>query len=257
MKKILTFLAIFVIAATSNAFSQEEQKAEPTFSLELNQDPATGFYPSFYGGLPLCDDHTLTFYGTFWTADYWGGGQKGINLMTEFGVGVNFSLFDEALNINPSIGFAHGNYTSGGGRPVVGDNIVPSLSISYESDIFNLEINGIMWKQLRKEGKVTPYMSMMEYSIEPYFTISNHFSLGLYVDHFLTMSDNSNMSNEPEKSTSTDFFWVGPRFEVTFKNDISAMLALGVDGKDYFNTLEEGTKAKFGEFYKLSLSIPF
>lgn len=254
MKLIYTiFLALFFLVNL-----RAEEAPTTTFSVSVGQDPVFGFYPSFNGSISIGENSQFTAYGIFWTADALGGNLGGLNLLTEFGAGINFTLMDGALNINPSLGMAHGNYQSGGGLPVLVDNIVPSLGVYYAKGSFNGSFFAVYWKGLRKEGKVTPYYDLMEYIIQPSFSISNYVSLGLYLDHLLTTVDNSNINPSNSVSeTSTTYFWVGPSVKLTFQKGINVMFTVGPDLVDYFNTLPAGQDAKIKEYYKMLMNIPF
>lgn len=254
MKLLFAFLiGIFVF---TNLMAEEESST--SFSVSVGQDPVFGFYPSFNGSISIGESSQFTVYGVFWTADILGGNQGGLNLLTEFGAGINFTMMDGALNINPALGLAHGNYQSGGGLPVLVDNIVPSLGIYYSSGAFSSSFYAVYWKGLRKEGNVTPYYDLLEYVIQPSFEISDYVSLGLYLDHLLTTTDNSNIVESAHKTeTTTTYFWVGPSLKLTFHKGINVMFTIGPDLVDYMNTLPDGQEAKIKEYYKMLLNIPF
>ncbi len=254
MKKFTTLFIALLFAFSAKA----EEAPATTFGVTVGQDPIFGFYPSFYGSIAIGESTQFTMYGVFWTADALGGNLGGLNLLTEFGAGLNFTMMDGALNINPSIGFAHGNYQSGGGAPVIADNIVPSIGVYYGSGSFYGSFNAIYWKGLRKESSVTPYYDMIEYVIQPTFALSPFMSVGLYYDHLLTTVDNSNqVSSGSTKETNTTYLWVGPSLKFTFNKGINVMFSAGADLTDYMNDMPAGQEEKIKEYYKMVLNIPF
>lgn len=259
MKRISTVLFVLFIALIS--VRAEDKAPATTFSLSMGQDPIFGFYPSFAGSIALSETMQFTAYGIFWTADALGGNYGGLNLLTEFGAGLNFTMAEGKLNINPQIGLAHGNYQSGGGDHVLADNIVPSLGIYYGEGDFYMSFNAIYWKGLRKEAKVTPYYDMIEYTLQPSIALSPNFGIGLYFDHLLTKADyeDYNIAHPEEKGkteTTTTYLWVGPSLKFTFSKGINCMFSFGADFAQYLN---DATKddAKIMEYYKLVLNIPF
>lgn len=164
---IIAFIAIII--ANNFAFSEDatqEKSDGSSLSVSLAQDPSFGFYPSVYGSIPIGETTSLTFYGIFWTQDALAGNLGGIGLLTEFGVGLNFSMLDGKLNINPSLGIGNGKFQSGGGRHVIGDDIVPSVYVTYSTDALETTIGGIYWKGLRREEMVTPYLDQIEYFLQ-------------------------------------------------------------------------------------------
>lgn len=267
MKKLLLCLFTLSFCFTA-AFAQKEiQKEYPQgFAITLQQDPAFGFYPGAFGSIGLSDNLSFTFYGIFFTQEALGigfGGQPaaGGKLFTEFGVGLNYSMLDGCLNINPSIGIDGGNYASGGGRVVIGDCIVPEITFSYAKNDFKCSATLICWKGFRKEGNVTPYLDLLEYVIIPTYNVSNHFAVGLYYDHFFTRFDNSNNPTSYSlKGTYSTYHWLGPLVKITLKSGTSLAFTAGVDfvEKDH-NALEffgEKSNNNFRDYYKLSLLFP-
>lgn len=248
------FTALFFLFFSLNMQAEE---SNTTFSVTLGQDPAFGFYPSVAGSIGISDNSQFTFYGVFWTQDALAGYAGGLNLLTEWGAGVNFTLLDGALNINPSLGLAHGNFQSGGGRPVIADNIVPSLYIIYTKDNFFLNISGIYWKSFRNEAKVTPLIDLLDYSFQTGFSLGKYFSLGLYYDHLFYTEDNSNQISSGKRETVTSYLWIGPIVGIQFKENASVMFSFGADLVEQFNDNIPSNAKKINDYYKLTTSFGF
>jgi hypothetical protein len=264
MRKLAIILLTLLVCVSLSA---EEKDPATTFSVSVGQDPAFGFYPSFFGTIELKKNLQFTTYGIFWTADNLGGYNGGLNLLTEFGVGLNFTLLDSALNINPQLGFAHGNYQSGAGSPVIADNIVPSIGVYYSADYFNLSLNVIYWKGLRKEAGNSPFINMLEYTIQPSYAVSKFFTVGLYYDHLFTEYNCDRYKNNPKYKYApiqpykyTTYLWIGPSIKFTFNKGINVMFTAGMDLVDYMNDSDiygQPVDKRIKEYYKLIMNIPF
>jgi hypothetical protein len=258
MQVRLTLLA--VIFATTACFAidrpaldQPDDSLPTTFTLTLSQDPVFGFYPNVSGSIPITGTYSFTFYGTFWTQELLGGNLGGLNLYTEFGIGLGINLFDGALSIAPSIGISNGNLHSGGGRPVVGDGIVPSLAVNYTAGPFYFTGTSTNWLKLRNESNVTKHIDLYDYSLTAGCTISKRFAAGVYYEHLLQRMDN----NCGSCNTTTGFQWVGPFVRITVTKGISVWFAGGIDLVEYRDDNIKSGDKKMHDFYKLSTSIPF
>ena len=263
MKRLFLILSVLTFL-TVNSYSEETKSTDPATSIvvSLTQDPCFGFYPSVWGAIGLSDKTDFTFYGTFWTQDALAGYQGGINLLTEFGVGLNFKLMDGALSINPQLGFGNGKFESGQGRIVVGDNIVPSVLVSYSNGNFVLPVSAYYWKHLREEAKNSPYIDQIQYTLMPAFNFSKFVAGGLYYDHYLVHTDADdynkiNPLNKQKTETTTSYLWVGPYLKFTVKSGASFWFSAGVDLVDYMKDLPDGQKEKIRDYYKMSVSMPF
>ena len=121
------FLSIVLI---SPSFSQSEEKL--SIGVSLNHDAFFGFNPMLTGAYEVNDKTAFTFYGIQWgagTASAWAN-------WTEFGLGVNIKA--GTFDINPQLGFTMGSLlSSGAANPgVIGDGIVPNLTINHGSEKF-------------------------------------------------------------------------------------------------------------------------
>ncbi len=232
-------IAIHAADSTSTA------SVPTTLTLSINQDPAFGFYPIVSGSRSIGANTAFTFYGTFWTIDALGA-DKGLDLYTEFGAGVNFTLAEGALNLNPQLGIVGGRFQSGGNRVVIGDGIVPSLYASYALGAFSVIAGGIYWAPLRREGLVQ--RGFVDYYIAPTVTFSDFVSAGVLYDHC------RNATTESGRTTyDTLYHWLGPFVRFTVKNAASLQFAFGADFTDYSNAV---ARPIVRDFYKLSATIP-
>jgi len=76
-----------------------------------------GLYPVGAGNYPLSDKLSFTYYGIMWTSLSNGAG--GFGSWSEFGTGINFSVADAKLGINPQIGVLSGSLLSKSSRPLL------------------------------------------------------------------------------------------------------------------------------------------
>jgi hypothetical protein len=253
MKKFFLILVLVLVSFFAlNTLKSEETKTPTSLIISLNQDPAFGFYPMFWGSYGLSEKIALTTYGIFWTQDALAGKNGGLNLLTEIGVGVNFTLLDGALNINPAIGLGNGNFQSGGGRAIVGDNIVPQVGITYTNGDFSVYAASVNWINLRKESKVTNNYDLFEYSVNPMYSYNKYFALGLTYDRFLYIDH-----TPKEDVTYTSYDWIGPTFKLTFNSGASATFSAGVDFQDYDNKNIADNDKILRDFYRLQVAFPF
>ncbi len=218
-------------------------------TVSLAQDPAFGFYPIINGGIPLNENLNFTFYGIFWTQDALAGNQGGIGLLTEFGIGLNLSILDGSLNLNPNLGVGNGKFQSGGSRPVVGDNIVPSVYVGLNLNKINSILGFIYWKGLRKEVLVDKYRDQIQYFLNFWYEIHKNINVGFYYDHFLLKEEDSSTSN-----TNTAYHWIGPSIKFKPKSNAELWFAFGADIYEYTNSIDN---ASIKDFYKLVFSITF
>ncbi len=252
-------LCCLVAFSTLGLFAAEDAgKAETpsSLTLSLSQDPAFGFYPSLSGSIGLNKTMALTFYGVFWTQDLMGGNNGGLNLMTEFGAGLSFTMADGALVVNPNLGLANGNFQSGGGRPVIGDNIVPSLYVTYSRPSCTAAFATTYWKGLRREAKVTPYYDLLDYNLNLSYNLSNFISVGLFYDHLLTWETTVQNGDDNTKGY-TSYLWLGPSMKFTVKSGASMWFSFGADLVDYMKDEIKSDDKKLKDYYKLSASFPF
>ncbi len=245
-------IAISIVLIPCFTFSEDSTSDDNDGSymtLSLGQDPSFGFYPSIAGGYPLNDKLKFTYYGIFWTQDALAGNSGGVGLLTEFGVGLNFTMLDGQLNINPTLGIGNGKFQSGGASHVIGDDIVPALYVTYTNDNLETTIGGIFWKGLRREQLVDKYRDQLQYFLNLWFLADKHLDVGLYYDHFMLTEEDLTST-----TTNTTYFWVGPSIRFKTKSGASFWFSVGPDLVDYVNGNEQ---KNIREFYKMVFSVTF
>ncbi|MCC5816220.1 MAG: hypothetical protein JJT78_15820 [Leptospira sp.] len=139
MKKILS-IATVALFLSAPVFAQDAKEEDPGYygSITINSDSFFGLTPIAAIGVPIADGIDITGYAIFWSGI---GNNAAFGHWTEFGGGVNFSLMDGALNINPQLGVLNGNLLSrgGGAAPIFAEGIVPNITVLFEQNGFELE----------------------------------------------------------------------------------------------------------------------
>ncbi len=196
-----TLVLVFSITFVDQANAQDDDKF--SMSVSLNSDQFFGFYPFFAGSYSLSDNLDFTFYGILWS----GGTGGGWGNWTEFGIGVNLPVAD-GLDITPQVGILGGNLLSSGAQSqgVLGDGIVPNLTIGLDKEKVEGEIYAGFYLPLRDETSSTSQttLSFIHYWANFGYKVTPFFSFGLLFEHLI----NSGGSNV---ESSTDVYqWLGP-----------------------------------------------
>jgi len=247
--KIKILIIFFLSILISKLYSNETENDNSYIIISLAQDPSFGFYPFINGGFQIAENKFFTYYGIFWTQDALAGNQGGIGLLTEFGIGLNFSFLDGNLNINPSLGLGNGKFQSGGARYVIGDNIVPAIYFNVITGQINHTIGFIYWKGLRREELIDKYRDQIQYFYNLWYQINKNIDLGLYYDHFLLKEEDKYIN-----STNTIYHWIGPSIKFKTKSIAELWFSCGFDLYQYTNGLENPS---IKDFYKLVFSLKF
>lgn len=201
---------VFTALCAAPAMAQEEKQFN--FSATLNSDQFFGFYPTFQGSYGVSDKTALTFYGILWS----GGTGSGWGNWTEFGLGLNIEAA-EGLNINPQIGILGGNLLSSSaiGQSVIGDGIVPNLTVNWLREVTEGQFYFGYYAPLGERSPVNPNqpplgtLVFVHYWANFGIRASEMFSIGAHFEHLI----NSGGSNVEE---STDFYqWLGPYIQFT------------------------------------------
>lgn len=230
-----------VLAALLGPVLVQAQDEVPSSSITLvfNQDNAFGFYPAVFGSVGVKPGSSATFYGIFWTNASFGSPATVTDLWTEVGAGWSWSVLENRLLINPTLGITNGKLLSGGAQGVVGDGIVPGITAFYLDDRFEVELFGAYYKALRREGPVTS--DYLLYWIYPGFRFSKVFSAGFQAESFqLTRTD----GGDP----ATLYTWVGGYLKATVMERYSLRFSAGR------NFTEDSDYSR--EYYKMNLVIP-
>ena len=154
MKWPLITFAFLLISIFS--FSQEETTSAvrpSSFGITFNMDNGFGFYPVVYGSIGLNSTLDLTFYGAFWTNPSFGlpPTTYSSDLWLENSFGIGFNAFGGSAYINPSLGFTHGKFLSGGPESVAFEGVVPSLAVYLNKGALDTEIYLSLYQHLRDE----------------------------------------------------------------------------------------------------------
>ncbi|MCU0353867.1 MAG: hypothetical protein MUD08_09055 [Cytophagales bacterium] len=251
MRKI-TFSLLAVLCACSFAFGQEEKKA--TFSVTMNQDSFFGFYPAISGAYQMSDKVEWTFYGIFWTTPSFGTGGGG-GLWTEFGTGVNLSLAEGKLKLNPQVGILNGRLLSNGDFPMFLEGVVPSLTANLSTDRLEGQLYAGYYAALRtgqrRRSDADPTLvdapsrnNFLHWWINAGYKVTPAFSFGGHFEHL--------RSNPSEGESSNLYQWVGPYVQASIPSKgITVRFTGGADITDRPAT--DGTSS----FYKLSATFGF
>ena len=242
MKRICALLLLLLFAL--NAFAQEEED-KFDMSISLNSDIFFGFYPFFagaYGSGPV----DFTFYGILWSGGAAGGSWGN---WTEFGIGVGFPVGD-ALYVNPQIGLLSGSLTSGLGTPVLGEGIVPNLTVGLDTDALEGEFYLGYYAGLDHGNPSTN--NYLHYWVNAGYKISTFFSLGL---HFEQLSYTG--GNNASEDAGFDFYQaLGPYIQFADpKGGAFARFSAGGDLRSDEQVTESDHEQP--SFFKLSAGYSF
>jgi hypothetical protein len=212
--------------------------------LSLNHDAFFGFNPMMTVGYQLSETDALTMYGIQWGA---GGPGFGWANWTEFGIGYNKTV--GTFDINPQLGFTMGSLLSSGAqqRGVVGDGIVPNLTINHGSDKLEGQFYVGYYAALANEtvaqqstNNYVHYWANLGYKVNSFFSFGGHFE-ELYLS-----------GGETNGGGSLDridgYMWLGPY--VQFKKGSTGM-RFSFGG----NLADEDTRFAPNDFYKLSFFV--
>lgn len=246
MRKItLLFAAAFIClmfqANAQDTVPNTANESGFSFAVSLNQDVFFGFYPTLAGSYGINDNLDFSFYGILWTHPGFSAGSHGIGLWTEFGAGLNFNLMEGQLSVNPQLGFTNGSLLSSylTARPVVGDGIVPNLTVGLNTNIFEGEFYGGYYGALRKIGDVTT--DYLHYWVSGGVKSGKAFSAGAHYEHLvqtrLTGAEGGDI-----------YQWIGPYVQFALPNNSAVRFAGGAD------VVEPGETR---DFYKLSIVMSF
>jgi hypothetical protein len=247
-----TALLLAIVFFTQTRLWAQESTAEDKLSvgISLNHDAFFGFNPSLAFAYEMNPKTALTFYGIQWgagTASAWGN-------WTEFGFGVNFKtgIFD----INPQLGFTMGSLLSSGAaqRGVVGDGIVPNLTVNMENDKFIGQLYSGYYAAFRNETKPGEYTNnYMHYWVNAGVKATPWFAVGAHFENLYLASGklNTNGNGDGGDLTKLDGFnWIGPFMQVS-KGDAGMRFSFGAD------LTKKETSFSMNDFYKLQLFFGF
>lgn len=233
--------AVALAASTFGATAVMAQD-DLSFNLSLNHDAFFGTNPFMGATYSMDNGYDLTAYGIQWgagTGSAWGQ-------WTEAGIGIGFEAFDGALYINPQLGFTFGNLLSSGAAEdgIIGDGIVPNLTMTYGTDEFEGQFYFGFYDDLndntRPGGTTNEYV---HYWANFGRKFAGYFSAGLHFEE-LYLNGGSNVGD------MDGYQWIGPYVQVS-KDNVGMRLSFGddlTDDADSFST---------NDFYKLQFFFNF
>jgi hypothetical protein len=253
MKKPVTYwvalstICLFLVTFMGNPVqAQDEEEDKFSFKVTLNSDIFFGFYPFFAGSYAVSDKVDFTFYGILWS-----GGRAGGNWgnWTEFGMGIGIPV-GEALYINPQIGLLSGSLTSGLGQPVLGEGIVPNLTVGLSTDKLEGELYAGYYYGLKHGNPTTN--NYLHYWINGGYKISSFLSLGLHFEQ-LDFTGGDNQGNDPAFSFYQS---LGPYIQFSVpKGNAFTRFSMGGD----LRSQAQQDKSEFNQpsFFKLTAGFSF
>jgi hypothetical protein len=234
----------------SNAHAEEDMSDKLSVDISLNADAFFGLNP-FLGASYQIDDGAgksfstdLTAYGIQWgagTGSDWGQ-------WTEAGFGVNMNFYGGALAINPQLGFTFGSLLSSGAAEegIVGDGIVPNITINLDTDRFEGQGYAGFYLPLdnnadeaggQSTNRYIHWWANLGYKINPIV------SAGIHIEE-LFLDGGSNINNRVD-----GYFWLGPYIQVA-KGNAGMRLSFGDD-------LDDSNSFSMNDFYKLQFFFSF
>lgn len=239
--------ALLAVCMTQSILAQSKENASDklSVSLSLNHDAFFGFNPAVAVSYPLAASTDLTFYGIQWgagTASAWGN-------WTEFGVGFNFKAGSFA--INPQLGFTMGSLLSSGAanRGIVGDGIVPNLTVNYDDSKFLGQGYFGYYAALRNEtvrtGQATN--NYVHYWLNAGVKAASWFAIGAHYEQlYLSGGKTFNGGSLPR---TNGYQWIGPFVQLS-KQNAGMRFSFGKE-------VDESTSFSRNDFYKLSFFFGF
>ncbi len=242
MKNLLSCLSGVVCIAGLAVAPSHAQDDPLSINVSYNHDAFFGANPFLGATYDTGKGMDLTFYGIAWGA---GTGQDWGN-WTEFGVGVGFDMLDGDLYVNPQIGFTSGSLLSSGAEDegVVGDGIVPNLTMTYGTDDYEGQFYFGWYKDLQDqapEGGST--LEYIHYWVNAGKKFGNYFSVGVHFEE-LELRGGSNVDSQD------GYQWLGPYFQVA-KGNAGMRFSFGADLTDDDDSFSNS------DFYKLQFFYSF
>lgn len=242
-KHALLVLILGTFFWSQNSAAQQETTDRIGADLSLNHDAFFGFNPMMSLSYQFTDTDAFTVYGIQWgagTASAWGQ-------WTEFGFGYNKTIGN--FDINPSLGFTMGSLLSSGASQegIIGDGIVPNLTMNYLSEYVEGELYFGYYAALRdntEAGQSTN--NYVHYWLNLGYKFSDFFSLGGHFEELYLSGGETN--GGPELERADGYIWLGPYLQFQKGN---AGLRFSLGG----NLADEDARFAMNDFYKLSFFI--
>ncbi|WP_298902914.1 DUF6733 family protein [uncultured Psychroserpens sp.] len=239
MKKLFT-ISMFLITYSLIAQDDAATDDKIDFGLNLNHDAFFGFNPMMTFGYTINENSAITAYGIQWgagTGSAWGQ-------WTEFGLGYNKTL--GYFDINPQIGFTMGNLLSSGAsqKGIVGDGIVPNLTVNYDSNKLEGQIYFGYYAALTDKTEVGDATNnYIHYWANFGFKVASFLSLGAHFEELYLSGGDINGGGELDRTDG--YKWLGPYLELK-KGSSGLRVSLGA------NLADEDDRFAQNDFYKLT-----
>jgi len=240
-------VVFFTLVTASNVAFAQEIPEEDKFSLNvsLNSDVFFGFYPFFAGSYAASDNVDFTFYGILWS----GGTGGGWGNWTEFGVGIGFPVSD-AVYVNPQIGLLSGSLTSGLGTPVLGEGIVPNLTVGLDDGQMEGELYVGYYLGLDHGNPNTN--NYLHWWLNGGYKAGDVVSFGLHFEH-LRFAGGQNYEDD---AASDLYMALGPYIQFADPNGGAfARFSAGADLRSDDEVVKSGVEQP--SFYKLTVGYGF
>ena len=243
-----TFIAIALLGAITvsqkvRAQSDTELEDKVSVGLALNHDAFFGFNPMMTLGYNLSETDAITVYGIQWgagTGSAWGQ-------WTEFGFGYNKTI--GSFDINPQLGFTMGSLLSSGAaqRGVVGDGIVPNLTVNLGTDLLEGQFYLGYYAALSdktESGEATN--NYLHYWLNLGVKVTSFFSVGGHFEELFLSGGKINGGGNLDRVDG--YVWLGPYLQFQKGN---AGLRFSFGG----NLAKEEERFAPNDFYKLSFFL--
>lgn len=238
-------MVLFAAIATVATAQTEDKKDKLSVGISLNHDAFFGFNPMITAAYPINKKTDFTFYGIQWgagTARAWGN-------WTEFGMGLNFKAGDFA--INPQLGFTMGSLLSSGAaqRGVVGDGIVPNLTVNLDNKKLIGQVYGGYYAAFRNETKAgNATNNYMHYWLNLGAKATPWLALGGHFEHLYLAGGQVNGGGDVERTDG--YQWIGPFVQVS-KGIAGFRFSFGADLTRPSETFSDN------DFYKMQIFFNF
>jgi len=229
--------------------------------ITLKQDTFFGFHTALDAGYEITDNIDFAFYSVLWTNPNFGRSSVvsgpdgdvvnsgGMGLWTEFGIGLNFRLFDDALNINPNVGMLNGSLLSSetvGGNIRAGEGFVPNLVVNYDDSDFTANLYVGYYMATRGPRARDFLHNWINVGVKPaLFDLGGILpvnSVGIHWELLWAAKNRIDSSLE-----GVVYNWVGPYIEFGLPKNLALRFAGGFDVKDDVSS----------NFYQASIKLDF
>lgn len=258
LRSTLSLALLATLAAHAPLYAQAPADDDgASYTVSMNQDNFFGFYPGFTASLKTSDTVSWTGYGIFWTTPSFGTGGGG-GLWTEAGGGVNISLLDGALGINPQVGFLHGKLLSAGDFAMAFEGIVPNLTMNLATPRVEGQLYAGFYTAMRT-GQVenAAGSGLVGVGVKNNFThwwvnggvkLNPAMSIGA---HYEQLDYRPSGRDADTVESSGLYKWAGPYVQANFSPRFSVRLLAGA------NVMDRPATDGNGSFYKLTATMTF